>query len=115
MSLRIPNYDLTIRELQIIKLLCEGLTYKEVSVKLVISETTTKTHANNIFQKFGVNDRTQAVLHAINNGYVTLNAQKSNIERALVNKTTILETLKKIHGALSVTYHAINELAKELD
>jgi DNA-binding NarL/FixJ family response regulator len=55
----------------VLKLLTEGLTYKGVADKLVISETTVKTHVNNInniFQKLQVNDRTQAVLYAIKYG-----------------------------------------------
>jgi DNA-binding NarL/FixJ family response regulator len=63
------NY-LTSREKEVLKLLCEGLTYKGVADKLIISETTVKTHVNNIFQKLQVNDRTQAVLYAIKFGLV---------------------------------------------
>ncbi len=63
------NY-LTTREKEVLKLLTEGITYKGVADKLVISETTVKTHVNNIFQKLQVNDRTQAVLYAIKHGLV---------------------------------------------
>jgi DNA-binding NarL/FixJ family response regulator len=63
------NY-LTSREKEVLKLLTEGMTYKGVADKLVISETTVKTHVNNIFQKLQVNDRTQAVLYAIKYGLV---------------------------------------------
>src|SRR5574344_1374481 len=60
---------LTQREEEVLKLLTQGITYKGVANKLFISETTVKTHVNNIFQKLQVNDRTQAVLYAINNGF----------------------------------------------
>ena len=60
---------LTQREEEVLELLTEGITYKGVAQKLFISETTVKTHVNNIFQKLQVNDRTQAVLYAINNGF----------------------------------------------
>lgn len=63
------NY-LTSREKEVLKLLTEGLTYKAVAEKLVISETTVKTHVNNIFQKLQVSDRTQAVLYALKFGLV---------------------------------------------
>ena len=62
---------LTNREEEVLGLLTEGVTYKGVAQKLVISETTVKTHVNNIFQKLQVNDRTQAVLYAINKGFGT--------------------------------------------
>ncbi len=59
---------LTQREEEVLLLLTQGVTYKGVAKQLFISETTVKTHVNNIFQKLQVNDRTQAVLYAINNG-----------------------------------------------
>lgn len=62
------NY-LTSREEEVLELLTNGITYKGVAAKLFISETTVKTHVNNIFQKLQVNDRTQAVLYAINKGF----------------------------------------------
>ena len=62
---------LTQREEEVLELLTQGITYKGVANKLFISETTVKTHVNNIFQKLQVNDRTQAVLYAINNGFLT--------------------------------------------
>jgi DNA-binding NarL/FixJ family response regulator len=61
---------LTTREKEVLRLLTEGITYKGVADKLVISETTVKTHVNNIFQKLQVNDRTQAVLYALRYGLV---------------------------------------------
>jgi two-component system response regulator DegU len=60
---------LTQREEEVLELLTQGVTYKGVAKQLFISETTVKTHVNNIFQKLQVNDRTQAVLYAINNGF----------------------------------------------
>ena len=68
---------LTQREEEVLELLTQGITYKGVANKLFISETTVKTHVNNIFQKLQVNDRTQAVLYAINNGF--LNRKKLKI------------------------------------
>lgn len=68
---------LTQREEEVLDLLTQGITYKGVAQKLFISETTVKTHVNNIFQKLQVNDRTQAVLYALNNGF--LNRRKVKI------------------------------------
>lgn len=63
--------DLTQREEEVLDLLTQGVTYKGVAQQLFISETTVKTHVNNIFQKLQVNDRTQAVLYAINHDFVS--------------------------------------------
>lgn len=69
------NY-LTQREEEVLELLTEGISYKEVATRLFISDTTVKTHVNNIFQKLQVSDKTQAVLYAINNGL--LNKTRTN-------------------------------------
>ena len=63
--------SLTQREEEVLDLLTQGLTYKVVAKTLFISDTTVKTHVNNIFQKLQVNDRTGAVLYAINNGFMS--------------------------------------------
>ena len=60
---------LTQREEEVLELLTQGITYKGVAAKLFISETTVKTHVNNIFQKLQVREKTQAVLYAINKGF----------------------------------------------
>ena len=61
--------SLTQREEEVLDLLTQGYGYNEVSSKLYISNTTVKTHVNNIFQKLQVKDRTQAVLYAIRHGF----------------------------------------------
>jgi len=60
---------LTMRENEVLELLTAGINYKSIAGKLIISETTVKTHVNNIFQKLQVNDRTNAVLYAISHGF----------------------------------------------
>lgn len=79
----ILNY-LTNREKEVLALLTEGYTYKNVADKLVISETTVKTHVNNIFQKLQVNDRTQAVLYAIRHGLVPADKTARNLQQQAV-------------------------------
>lgn len=61
--------SLTMRENEVLDLLTQGINYKSIAAKLIISETTVKTHVNNIFQKLQVNDRTNAVLYALSHGF----------------------------------------------
>lgn len=61
---------LTKREIEILKLLVEGLFNKEIAYKLFISEKTVKNHVSNIFKKINVSDRTQAAVYAIKNNLV---------------------------------------------
>ncbi|MBQ3311627.1 response regulator transcription factor [bacterium] len=70
--------DLTQREEEVLDLLTQGITYKGVARQLFISETTVKTHVNNIFQKLQVNDRTQAVLYAINHNFNGMRQARMN-------------------------------------
>lgn len=63
----VPEEKLTRRELEVLKLLSEGLYNKEIAYKLSISEKTVKNHVSNIFRKIGVFDRTQAAVYAIRN------------------------------------------------
>ena len=63
---------LTRREIEVLKLLAEGLFNKEIAYKLSISEKTVKNHVSNIFKKIGVSDRTQAAVYAIKHNVVDL-------------------------------------------
>ncbi|WP_274650741.1 response regulator transcription factor [Paenibacillus humicola] len=60
--------QLTDRELEVLRLLMDGLSNKEMAGRLFVSETTVKNHLSGIFAKMDVRDRTQAVLFAVQNG-----------------------------------------------
>lgn len=64
--------ELTRREIEVLKLIAEGLFNKEIAAKLDISERTVKNHVSNIFKKIDVSDRTQAAVFAIKNNLVDL-------------------------------------------
>ncbi|MBM7600530.1 two-component system response regulator DegU [Virgibacillus halotolerans] len=65
-----PLHILTNRECQVLQLIADGKSNRGVSESLYISEKTVKNHVSNILQKINVNDRTQAVVMAIRNGWV---------------------------------------------
>jgi LuxR family maltose regulon positive regulatory protein len=52
------------REIEVLQLIAEGLTNQEIASRLYLSLNTVKTHASNIYGKFGVRSRTQAVARA---------------------------------------------------
>ena len=60
--------DLTARELQVLRLLAQGLTNKLIAEELVVSEKTVKTHVSNILAKLHLSHRTQAALYAVRRG-----------------------------------------------
>jgi len=61
---------LTVREIQVLRLVAEGCTNPEISQILAISGHTVKTHVVHIFNKLGVNARTQAAVWAARNRLV---------------------------------------------
>jgi len=67
---RKPLHLLTRRECEVLQLLADGKSNRAISEHLFISEKTVKNHVSNILQKMNVNDRTQAVVMAIRNGWV---------------------------------------------
>ena len=67
---------LTRRETEILSYIAEGLGNKQIASELGLSEQTVKNHLSSILRKLDVSDRTQAVLIAINNGWVTINKKE---------------------------------------
>lgn len=65
---RSANEHLTSRETEVLRLIADGLSNRDIAERLVISEATVKTHVNNIFGKLGFQDRAQAVAYAFRSG-----------------------------------------------
>ncbi|TAN33886.1 response regulator transcription factor [bacterium] len=64
-------YDgLTNREIEILKLLANGMANKQIAYRLKISEKTVRNHVSNTYEKLGISDRSQAVLYAVKKGLV---------------------------------------------
>ena len=64
------DYNLSERELQIVKGLVSGYSYKAIASDLFISIDTVRSHIRRIYEKLHVNSKTEAVLKAINEGLV---------------------------------------------
>lgn len=62
--------ELTPRETEVLRLVARGLTNPQIAEKLILSPTTVKTHIQNILQKLGVSDRTQAAVYAVRHGLI---------------------------------------------
>ena len=69
---RVPAGDLSQREMDVLKLIVEGQSNKEIAETLALSESTVKNHVNSILTKLHVKDRTQAATMALKRGMVNL-------------------------------------------
>lgn len=67
-----PSPLLSAREIEVLELVVEGLSNKEIAQRLGIAETTTKNHVKSVLAKLNAQDRTQAATAAIQRGIVTL-------------------------------------------
>ncbi len=67
-----PLETLTERELDILRLVTKGLSNKEIGDELVLSDRTVHGHLGRIFGKLGVGSRTEAVVRALKEGWVSL-------------------------------------------
>ncbi len=65
---RTPNSDLSPREREVLSLMVRGNSNKEIANALGITEATVKCHVSVILLRLGVNDRTQAVIAALQRG-----------------------------------------------
>ncbi len=63
-----PPNELTLRELEVLKLVARGKTNQDIAESLFISKATAKVHVRRIISKLGVSDRTQAVVRALELG-----------------------------------------------
>jgi DNA-binding NarL/FixJ family response regulator len=62
--------DLSMREVEVVRLIVAGMSNKEISSNLHLSEKTIKNHVSRIFTKFNCTARTQAAVYALRSGLV---------------------------------------------
>lgn len=69
---RLSHRGLTSRELEVLRLVADGLGNKEIAAVLNIAEVTVKLHVSHVLEKLGVKDRTQAATTALQRGIIRL-------------------------------------------
>jgi DNA-binding NarL/FixJ family response regulator len=62
--------DLSLREVEVVRLIVSGMSNKEIGYEMKLSEKTVKNHVSRIFSKFNCTARTQAAVHAMRTGLV---------------------------------------------
>jgi DNA-binding NarL/FixJ family response regulator len=62
---QVPSPRLTDRELEVLKLVAQGLNNREIAKRLFISENTVKNHVRNILEKLQLHSRVEAVMYAV--------------------------------------------------
>jgi DNA-binding NarL/FixJ family response regulator len=72
LACRVPDSDLSAREREVLQLMAGGNSNKQIGSALGITEATVKSHVSTILQRLDVDDRTQAVVTALQRGLVHL-------------------------------------------
>lgn len=72
LAARLPRQELSMRETEVLQLVAEGKSNKEIAAALQLSDGTIRIHLSHIFEKLGVHDRTQAAMQALQRGIVRL-------------------------------------------
>jgi DNA-binding NarL/FixJ family response regulator len=75
-----PFSPLSVREMEVLGCVTQGLSNKEIATRLGISHQTVKNHVTAILRKLRVEDRTQAAVYALRRGWMRLHDQESNPE-----------------------------------
>jgi DNA-binding NarL/FixJ family response regulator len=68
----VSTFRLTERELEVLRLVAQGLNNKDIAKKLFISENTVKNHVRNLLEKLQLHSRMEAVLYAVREKIVEL-------------------------------------------
>jgi DNA-binding NarL/FixJ family response regulator len=66
---------LSAREIEVLDCVAQGLSNKEIADELFVTEQTVKNHMTSVLRKLDVNDRVQAVLYAVKNGWIEIGPQ----------------------------------------
>ena len=72
---QLSTEPLTQRELEVLRLIAQGLENREIAEKLVVTEATVRTHVSNILSKLHLASRTQAALYALREGLASLDKE----------------------------------------
>jgi DNA-binding NarL/FixJ family response regulator len=74
-DLSITSLPLSAREIEVLDCVAQGLSNKEIADELYVTEQTVKNHMTSVLRKLDVNDRVQAVLFAVKNGWMEIGPQ----------------------------------------
>ena len=69
---RQPLDELTPREMDVLRLVAQGLTNRRIAERLAINERTVKYHVSTILAKLEVGNRTEAAMYAIEHGLISI-------------------------------------------
>ena len=72
-----PSHPLTPREMEVLRLLAQGLDNAGIAERLVVTKRTVQNHVSNIYGKLELTSRTEAALYAIRHGWAEVSPEKA--------------------------------------
>jgi two-component system, NarL family, response regulator len=108
LAARVHTPELTQRQIEILTLVTEGKTNKEVGALLNVTEGTVKVHVNHIFGKLGVGSRTAAITRALQRGIVLLSKSASSAQGCGITETC------KVTNSSSSTVNPPADITKDI-
>jgi DNA-binding CsgD family transcriptional regulator/N-acetylneuraminic acid mutarotase len=108
-----PKEPLTERELELVKLVVEGASNKQIAASLFISENTVKVHLKNIFVKLEAESRAKVAAIAQRNGWVT-RPDEETAGTLPVNANPALQDVSEVTPAPQLQHEAVQPPAAEL-
>lgn len=91
---------LTARQLQILTLLAEGLTYGHIARRIGIGTSTVRTHIHNAYNRLGVHNRAHAVILAAEQGWLTSSVTGGSAPREVCLLETVEQLLEELIEAV---------------
>lgn len=73
LGITVTDYNLTERELSVLRLVCKGLKGSEIAKELILSPITVKNNCTNIYKKLGVRNNVEALVKSVELGLISLN------------------------------------------